>query len=268
VHLAWVGALTPYLRRRAGHVACPCTGRNDVGTRLARVSTSDAQPESGTNDEVGQDETAPAPPEGDAPATSRSSAEDRRSRRAIVVEDEALIRMDVVETLRDAGFDIVGEAGDGETAVRLAVELRPDIVVMDVKMPVMDGITAAERIGKEHAAPVVLLTAFSQKELVERARDAGAMAYVIKPFTPADLLPAVEIAMSRYTQITALEAEVADLAERFETRKRVDRAKGLLQTKMGLSEPDAFRWIQKTSMDRRLTMREVADAVIEQVGSA
>jgi response regulator NasT len=190
------------------------------------------------------------------------------ARRAVVAEDEALIRMDVVETLREAGFDVVGEAGDGETAVRLATELRPDVVVMDVKMPVMDGITAAEQIVKEHAAPVVLLTAFSQTELVERARDAGAMAYVVKPFTPADLLPAIEIAISRYSQITALEAEVADMTERFETRKRVDRAKGLLMTKMGLTEPDAFRWIQKTSMDRRLTMREVADAVIEQVGGA
>jgi two-component system, response regulator PdtaR len=191
---------------------------------------------------------------------------DRPKRRALVVEDEALIRMDVVETLRDAGYDVVGEAGDGEQAVALATELRPDIVVMDVKMPVLDGISAAERIGKAHLAPVVLLTAFSQTELVERARDAGAMAYVIKPFSPADLLPAVEIAISRYAQITALEAEVADMTDRFETRKRVDRAKGLLMSKMGLSEPESFRWIQKTSMDRRLTMREVADAVIEQVG--
>ncbi|MCV2394720.1 response regulator [Actinotalea sp. M2MS4P-6] len=189
-------------------------------------------------------------------------------RRAVVAEDEALIRMDVVETLREAGFDVVGEAANGEEAVALATDLRPDVVVMDVKMPVMDGITAAERIAKEHAAPVVLLTAFSQAELVERARDAGAMAYVIKPFTPADLLPAVEIAISRYRQILALEDEIADLGERFETRKRVDRAKGLLMTKMGLSEPEAFRWIQKTSMDRRLTMREVADAVIDQVGGA
>lgn len=188
-------------------------------------------------------------------------------RRAVVAEDEALIRMDVVETLRDAGFDVVGEAGDGEQAVALATELKPDVVVMDVKMPVLDGISAAERIGKEHLAPVVLLTAFSQTELVERARDAGAMAYVVKPFTPADLIPAVEIAISRYAQISALSEEIADLTERFETRKRVDRAKGLLMTKMGLSEPESFRWIQKTSMDRRLTMREVADAVIDQLGT-
>ena len=199
-----------------------------------------------------------------APAPSGA----RPARRAVVAEDEALIRMDVVETLREAGFDVVGEAGDGETAVKLALELKPDVVVMDVKMPVLDGISAAERIGKAHVAPDVLLTAFSQTELVERARDAGAMAYVVKPFSPSDLLPAVEIAISRYSQISALESEVADLAERFETRKRVDRAKGLLMTKMGLSEPESFRWIQKTSMDRRLTMREVADAVIEQVGGA
>ena len=169
----------------------------------------------------------------DVPAQSADAA--RPARRAVVVEDEALIRMDVVETLREAGYDVVGEAGDGERAVELALELRPDVVVMDVKMPVLDGISAAEKIGKAHLAPVVLLTAFSQQELVERARDAGAMAYVVKPFTPADLLPAIEIAISRYAQIAALESEVADLAERFETRKRVDRAKGLLMTKMGLT---------------------------------
>lgn len=189
-----------------------------------------------------------------------------RGRRVVVAEDEALIRMDVVETLADAGFDVVGEAGDGETAVQLATELKPDLVVMDVKMPVLDGISAAERIGRDRIAPVVLLTAFSQTELVERARDAGAMAYVVKPFTQADLLPAIEIALHRHSEIVALESEVADLADRFETRKRVDRAKGLLMTRMGLTEPEAFRWIQKTSMDRRLTMREVADAVIDQVG--
>lgn len=204
--------------------------------------------------------------EPEAEEESAPPKESRPKRRAVVAEDEALIRMDVVETLREAGYDVVGEAGDGETAVQLAIEHKPDVVVMDVKMPELDGISAAERIGKAHAAPVVLLTAFSQTELVERARDAGAMAYVVKPFSPADLLPAVEIAISRYAQISALSDEVADLTERFETRKRVDRAKSLLITKMGLTEPESFRWIQKTSMDRRLTMREVADAVIDQVG--
>jgi len=187
-------------------------------------------------------------------------------RRAIVVEDEALIRMDIVETLREGGFDVVGEASNGEEALALAREFKPDVVVMDVKMPVMDGITAAEHIAKERLAPVVLLTAFSQTELVERARDAGAMAYVVKPFTPADLLPAVEIAASRFVEIRALENEIADINERMETRKTVERAKGILMEKMQLNEPEAFRWIQKTSMDRRLTMREVAEAVIDQMG--
>ncbi|QCR19289.1 ANTAR domain-containing response regulator [Agrococcus sp. SGAir0287] len=187
-------------------------------------------------------------------------------RRVVVAEDESLIRLDIVETLQDNGFEIVGEAGDGERAVELATELRPDLVVMDVKMPKMDGISAAERLSEGKIAPVVLLTAFSQKELVERASEAGALAYVVKPFTPNDLLPAIEIALARYDQIQALESEVADLAERFETRKLVDRAKGLLGQRMGLSEPEAFRWIQKASMDRRLTMGEVARAVIEQLG--
>lgn len=186
-------------------------------------------------------------------------------RRVVVAEDESLIRLDIVEILRDNGFDVVGEAGDGETAVQLATELRPDLVVMDVKMPVLDGISAAEKLSKNHIAPVVLLTAFSQKELVERASDAGALAYVVKPFTPNDLLPAIEIALARYEQIITLEAEVGDMLERFETRKLVDRAKGLLNEKMGLSEPEAFRWIQKASMDRRLTMQDVAKAIIDQL---
>lgn len=189
--------------------------------------------------------------------TSKSHA-----RRVVVAEDEALIRLDVVETLREAGYEVVAEAADGEQAITLVKEHRPDLVVMDVKMPVLDGISAAERIVSDRIAPVVLLTAFSQQELVERARDAGVMAYVVKPFTAAELLPALEIAVSRYTQIVSLEAEVADLAERFATRKLVDRAKGLLQTKFQMTEPEAFRWIQKTSMDKRLTMREVANAVI------
>ena len=201
--------------------------------------------------------------------TDPQGEETRSARRRVVVaEDEAIIRLDVVEILREAGFDVVGEAGDGEAAVQLAEELRPDLVVMDVKMPVLDGISAAERIGRSGIAPVVLLTAFSQRELVERARDVGAMAYVVKPFSGDDLLPAIEIALSRYEQIRALEQEVGDLTDRFETRKRVDRAKGLLMQQMGLSEPEAFRWLQKASMDRRLTMREVADAVVQQVGGA
>ncbi len=193
-------------------------------------------------------------------------APEGRRRTAVVAEDESLIRMDIVETLTEAGFEVLAAVGDGASAIEKTRELRPDIVILDVKMPQTDGVTAAEKIGAENLAPVVMLTAFSQSELVERARDAGAMAYVVKPFTPADLLPAVEIAMSRFAQIAQLEHEIQDLGERFETRKRVDRAKGLLQSNMGLTEPEAFRWIQKTSMDRRLTMREVADAVVDQLG--
>jgi len=195
-------------------------------------------------------------------------AAEQNVRRVVVAEDESLIRLDIVEMLREAGYDVVGEAGDGEEAVRLAEEHRPDLVVMDVKMPVLDGISAAERIAAARLAPVVLLTAFSQRELVERARDAGAMAYVVKPFSAADLLPALEIAISRHQEIAALESEVADLGERFETRKAVERAKGLLQTSFGMSEPEAFRWIQKTSMDKRLTMREVATAILASTNPA
>ena len=183
----------------------------------------------------------------------------------VVAEDESLIRIDIVEILTDHGFTVVGQASDGETAVALAREHRPDIVVMDVKMPLLDGISAAEILTKEKIAPVVLLTAFSQRALVERASEAGALAYVVKPFTPNDLIPAVEIALSRAQQISALEDEVADIAERLETRKILDRAKGILNDTMGLTEPEAFRWIQKASMDRRLTMREVAQTVIDQL---
>ena len=188
-------------------------------------------------------------------------------RRVLVAEDEALIRMDIVESLTEFGYEVVAQAGDGEEAVALATQHKPDICIMDVKMPKLDGISAAEKIS-ELKIPVVLLTAFSQKELVTRASEAGAMAYIVKPFTPSDLLPAIEIALSRFDQISALEAEIGDLNERFETRKLIDRAKGLLNEKMNLSEPEAFRWIQKASMDRRLTMAEVANTIIEQLGAA
>ncbi len=182
--------------------------------------------------------------------------------RIVVAEDEAIIRLDLCEMLAEAGYEVVGQGGDGQQAVDLTRSLRPDLVLMDVKMPVMDGITAAEIIGAEGLAPVVMLTAFSQRELVERARDAGVMAYVVKPFTLADLTPAIEVASSRWSELKSLESEIADLADRLETRKLVDRAKGLLMAQLKISEPDAFRWIQKTAMDRRLSMREVADLVI------
>ena len=183
--------------------------------------------------------------------------------RVLVAEDEALIRMDLVEMLREEGYDVVGEAGDGETAVKLAEELKPDLVFMDVKMPVLDGISAASQIAEARLAPVVMLTAFSQRELVERAREAGAMAYLVKPFTQADLVPAVELAVSRYAELRALESEVADLGDRLETRKLVERAKSTLQTRFAMSEPDAFRWMQKAAMDRRLSMKDVAKVVLE-----
>jgi two-component system, response regulator PdtaR len=182
--------------------------------------------------------------------------------RVVVAEDEALIRLDLAEMLAEEGYEVVGQAGDGERAVELVEQLRPDLVVLDVKMPKLDGITAASRIAEQRIAPVVILTAFSQRDLVDRAREAGAMAYVVKPFGKADLVPAIEMARSRFAELRQLEAEVADLADRLETRKLVDRAKGVLQHSLGLSEPDAFRWIQKTAMDLRLSMREVADGVV------
>ena len=185
-----------------------------------------------------------------------------RPRRVLIAEDEALIRLDLKEMLQEEGYDVVGEAGDGAEAVRLAEELQPDLVILDVKMPILDGISAAEQIVKNRIAPVVMLTAFSQRELVERAVEAGAMAYLVKPFSKTDLLPTIEVAVSRAAQLKALAAEVDDLTERLETRKVVDRAKGRLQADSGMSEPEAFRWIQKTSMDRRTTMRAVAEGVV------
>ena len=184
------------------------------------------------------------------------------ARRVVIAEDEALIRLDLAEMLAEEGYDVVGQAGDGERAIQLAEELSPDLVVLDVKMPKLDGISAAQRIAEKRIAPVVILTAFSQRELVERARDAGAMAYLVKPFSKTDLVPAIEMAVSRFAELQMLEAEVADLTERLETRKLVDRAKGILQQQLDLSEPESFRWIQKTAMDLRLSMRQVAEGVI------
>ena len=187
-------------------------------------------------------------------ATSKSPV------RILVAEDEALIRMDLVEMLQEAGYEVIAQATNGEEAIALATEHQPDLAILDVKMPVLDGISAAEKIIS--IAPVLMLTAFSQKELVDRARDAGVMAYVVKPFTIGDLVPAIEIAISRHTQMKSLADEVADLHERLETRKIIDRAKGILMKALNLSEPEAFSWIQRAAMDRRLTMKEVANAVI------
>jgi AmiR/NasT family two-component response regulator len=183
--------------------------------------------------------------------------------RVLIAEDEALIRLDLAEMLDEAGYEVVAQAGDGEEAVERAREHRPDLVIMDVKMPRLDGIAAASLIAAERIAPVVMLTAFSQRDLVERARNAGAMAYLVKPFTMTDLMPAIEIAVSRFAEISALEREVDDLSDRLATRKAVDQAKALLQQNLGLSEADAFGWIQRTAMDLRKTMREVATQVIE-----
>lgn len=207
-------------------------------------------------------ETEPAE---DAPATDTVTEEPAQGAglRIVVAEDEALIRMDLAEMLEEAGHQVVGQAANGEQAVDLAREHRPDIVVMDIKMPVMDGLTAAEILGKESLAPVVMLTAFSDRTLVERAREAGVMAYVVKPFTANDILPAIDIARPRWTEFQALQAEVDDLTERFETRKLLDRAKGLLMSTSKLTEAEAFRLIQKAAMDRRQSMREVAEAIIE-----
>ncbi|GFG69442.1 ANTAR domain-containing response regulator [Mycolicibacter senuensis] len=199
---------------------------------------------------------------------STSEGGPRPARRVLIAEDEALIRLDLAEMLREEGYEVVGEAGDGQEAVELAELLRPDLVIIDVKMPRRDGIDAASEIAGKRIAPIVMLTAFSQRDLVERARDAGAMAYLVKPFSAGDLVPAIELAVSRSEEITALEREVSSLSEQLETRKLIERAKGLLQTKQGLSEPDAFRWIQRAAMDKRTTMRQVAEVVLETLDTA
>ena len=184
--------------------------------------------------------------------------------RVVVAEDEAIIRLDIVETLKESGFDVVGQAGDGAEAVRLALELKPNLVLMDIKMPGTDGLQAAEVLA-EHNLPVVLLTAFSSPDLVERASAAGVFSYVVKPFNPSNLIPALRIALSLHERMTTAANEVDEINEKLETRKLVDRAKGLLTEKMKLNEPEAFRWIQKASMDRRLSMKQVAQTVIEQL---
>lgn len=194
------------------------------------------------------------------PETASAAADVRK--RVLIAEDEALIRLDLKETLAELGYDVVGEAADGERAVALAEQLRPDLVILDVKMPLLDGISAAQRIAAQRIAPIVMLTAFSQRDLVERARDAGAMAYLVKPFSSGDLLPAIEMALSRYSEMAALEAEVADLSERLEARKAIERAKGIVQERLSITEPEAFRWIQRAAMDRRVSMRAIAEELI------
>lgn len=199
------------------------------------------------------------------PDPDRPAPADAAGPTVVIAEDEALIRLDLKEMLEEEGYLVVGEAADGETAVELVERLRPDLAVLDVRMPVLDGISAAERIAGQRLAAVVMVTAYSQRDQVERAREAGAMAYVVKPFTAADLVPAIEIARSRFSEVTQLEREVADLADRLETRKLVERAKARLQLRYGLSEPDAFRWLQRTAMDKRTSMRTVAELVLAEV---
>jgi len=186
------------------------------------------------------------------------------SLRVVVAEDEALIRLDLVEMLTEAGYEVVGQAGDGEAAISITEKEKPDLVVMDVKMPKLDGISAAERIANQRIAPVVILTAFSQRDLVERARDAGAMAYLTKPFTIEDLMPAIELAVSRFQEIKQLDAEVTDLQDQLKARKLIERAKGILMKNLKISEPEAFKWMQKTAMDKRRSMTDVAQLVMDE----
>ena len=207
--------------------------------------------------------TAPESPQPvDAPDDDKSHVPPLTTR-VVIAEDEALIRLDLKEMLEEEGYSVVGEAGDGEQAIELAREHQPDLVILDVKMPKLDGISAAEKIAEERIAPVLMLTAFSQRDLVERARDAGAMAYLVKPFAKKDLVPAIELARARFAERAALDAEVRTLAERLESRKVVERAKGVLMTRRNLTEPEAFRWLQRTAMNERRSMKAVAEAVLD-----
>lgn len=182
--------------------------------------------------------------------------------RILIADDESLIRLDLREMLSDLGYDVIAEAGDGQTALDLSRKLQPDLVIMDIKMPGVDGITAAEELTREKIAPVVLLTAYSDQSLVERAREAGVVGYVVKPFRPAELMPVIEIARARFDEFRSLEREIGDLKEALETRKVVEKAKGVLMETQGLRESEAFHRIRKTSMDTRKTMKEVAEAVL------
>lgn len=190
------------------------------------------------------------------------------SRTVIVAEDEALIRLDIVSLLEDAGYQVIAAVADGQAAIDAVRLLNPDVILMDVAMPVLDGVTAAAQITAEALCPVVMVTAYSQVELVERAADAGAMGYLVKPISPTALLPAIEVAVARFEQMKVLSDEVAAVTERLEVRKIVDRAKGLLQTRLAIDEPEAFRWLQKAAMDNRSSMKAVAQGVIDQMGQA
>ncbi|SEO96460.1 ANTAR domain-containing response regulator [Trujillonella endophytica] len=184
--------------------------------------------------------------------------------RVLIAEDEALIRLDLKEMLEEEGYVVVAEVGDGQQAVDRARELTPDLVILDIQMPVLDGLSAAEQIAADRVAPVIVLTAFSQRELVERARDAGAMAYLVKPFSKNDLVPAIEVARARFAEMAALDGEVRTLAERLETRKVVEKAKGVLMTHQGLTEAEAFRWIQRTAMNERTSMKGLAQRILDE----
>ena len=220
----------------------------------------------GSAEEWASDVTPPAVPVADRAAPDEPFGPATQAIRVVIAEDEALIRLDLREMLVEEGFEVIGEAADGEQAVTLAEEHRPDLVVCDVKMPRMDGITAAQIIADRGIAPVVILTAFSQRDLIERARDAGAMAYLVKPFQKRDLLPAIEMAMSRFAQIKALESEIGDLKTRLETRKLIERAKGVLMAEHAMTEPQAFTWIQRAAMDKRTSMKDVATLIVETNG--
>jgi AmiR/NasT family two-component response regulator len=200
--------------------------------------------------------------EGHAIRAAGTVRSDRAGRRVLIADDDPLIRMDLAEMLAEEGLDVVGQVGDGERAAALAITLRPDLVIMDVKMPGKDGIQAAETAAAQ-IAPVIILTAFSERDLIQRALDAGAMAYLAKPFSKATLLPAIELAAARYAETAALRAEVSEATQRLQARKVIDRAKGLLMTRQKMTEPQAFRWLKRTAIDRRTSMDTIARDVIE-----